>query len=483
MAKYKKNYLNGSLANEFSSNVNNKFNYLMSNIIDAHYDYLLTSPKNDFKAIVLSGMKSGQNNGSGPNINDAKVVERNVGDSINRHLSIKIRPIDIRGSTLPDPINTQNNKDQDFLIGMHEWAISDVPIGDDMPTINAGDEVSCYYTDGREMGFSEKQLFFKSREIGSSYLSRLAQGFADAGSSVAGLFSSQQEIATLGDPKTPVVRGSKIYSLQGYREIARRLNNNVMKNIRNHESNNKPTISNYGYTTYAMEFPEFETYTVDQIRQIQESGMFNGKNYKKPGTTATPFAVGLYQIIPDTMDWIRGAVPAVRNLKFTRDTQHILGAILIMNKRPVMGNYLLGKHKNIIEAGQNWAYEWAYAPSQYDTKRRVKKGPPPQYIGVPMGASYYTDSGGNRAGTDPSTIRSELKAGRTAMQGFSGTTPDAFGESDPNAIQDFLTSTPELGPYGLPTPTTAAELITEGLDVFNDLLSSESFDPYGTSEQ
>ena len=101
MAKYKKNYLNGSLANEFSSNVNNKFNYLMSNIIDAHYDYLLTSPKNDFKAIVLSGMKSGQNNGSGPNINDAKVVERNVGDSINRHLSIKIRPIDIRGSTLP----------------------------------------------------------------------------------------------------------------------------------------------------------------------------------------------------------------------------------------------------------------------------------------------------------------------------------------------------------------------------------------------
>ena len=39
MAKYKKNYLNGSLANEFSSNVNNKFNYLMSNIIDAHYDY------------------------------------------------------------------------------------------------------------------------------------------------------------------------------------------------------------------------------------------------------------------------------------------------------------------------------------------------------------------------------------------------------------------------------------------------------------
>jgi hypothetical protein len=445
MARYKKNYLNGSLFGSFSSNPADKVNYLFNNIIDAHYDYLLANPEDDPTYIVLSGLRSGENNGSGPMENDAKFEMLND----NQHIKIKVRKVSKPIEPDPSPSFTTNVDEESFIIGMHEWAYSDKPIGD-ATTINAGMKVRCYYADGSPYGKKGKILFFRSLDVMEGLIDMFAKPFQAIGGAVANSFQNNQNVSFVGEPETPVVKGSQIYSLQGYREIARRLNNNVMKGIRDHESANKPTISNYGYTTYAREFPEFETYTVDQIRQIQQTGMLGGVNYMKPGTSKAPFAVGLYQIIPKTMDFIRGAVPEVRNLRFTRDTQNILGAILIMNKRPVMGNYLLGKHNNITEAGQNWAYEWAYAPSQYDTRRLIKEGPPEVYIGVPQGASYYTNSGGNRAGDTPQNIRAQLKAGRTAMQGFSDTTADAFPESDPSAIEPLGTSNTSdpYDPYG-----------------------------------
>lgn len=60
----KKKYLNGSLYGNFNSNPQDKFNYLFSNIIDAHYDYILGKTENKFKAISLSDVVTGQPNGS-----------------------------------------------------------------------------------------------------------------------------------------------------------------------------------------------------------------------------------------------------------------------------------------------------------------------------------------------------------------------------------------------------------------------------------
>jgi hypothetical protein len=77
------------------------------------------------------------------------------------------------------------------------------------------------------------------------------------------------------------------------------------------------------------------------------------------GVLRRPFAVGLYQIVNPsdarTMDFVLGVLPELGNLKFTPDNQAVAAAILLMNKRPVLGNYLLGKHDNVVEAGQNWA--------------------------------------------------------------------------------------------------------------------------------
>ena len=460
MARYKKNYLNGSLFGTFSSNPTDKVNYLFNNIIDAHYDYLLTNEEGEFNAVVLSGLRSGDSTGAGPMPTDAKIV--NLND--NQHVKIKIRRTNVNGGILPDPSPnfTTNVDEESFIIGMHEWAISDKPLGDSN-TINAGMQVRCYYADGREFGLNSKQLFFKSSEIIEGFVAAFARPFLNVGAAVGNMFNGLQNITTVADIKAPVVTDSEVYTLATYRDIARRIKIPILDKISAIESGNNPVICNYGSAGEGEpigRFTEWENLTFLQIRQIQMTGIGPyGTDYRQTnlaGQLRNPFAVGLYQIVnsavkesPRTMDFVIGVLPELGNLKFTPENQAVAGAILIMNKRSVMGNYLLGKHNNDVEAAQNWAMEWAYAPSQYDFVRG--KGDKAVYIKA--GQSYYSGQGGNKSGTTPQAIRGQLKAGRDAMTGFK-VPSDGFAESDSSAVQDFGTSD-----------------------------TSDPYDPYATSEQ
>ena len=450
MARYKKNYLNGSLFSKFNSNNADKTNYLFNNIIDAHFDYLLTEPEGEFDAVCLSGLRSGQNNGSGPMENDAKFVVLNN----KKHVAIKIRRTNINGSVLPDPrpSNVENNVEEDFVIGMHEWAVSDKPIDKSTPAIPAGIQVRCFYSDGRNFGLNKKQLFFKTTGLGSSFIGRFAEAFGAATQAVGNLFSTQ-DISTLGEIDEPVVGDSQVYSLSTYRDIARRIKRPILDSISRIESGDDPYICNYGSAAKGApigSFPQWSSLTFNQIRQIQGTGFGpSGTDYRKvnqQGALRRPFAVGLYQIVnpssANTMDFVLGVLPELGNLKFTPENQAVAGAILVMNKRPVLGNYLLGKHDNIIEAGQNWAYEWAYAPSQYETRNGD--------VFIPVGASYYSDVGGNKAGTTPQEIRRQLREGKEAMKGFSPSV-DGFAESESTStINDLGTSdtSDPFDPYG-----------------------------------
>ena len=196
MARYKKNYLNGSLFGNFNSNVDDKFNYLFSNIVDAHYDYLLGKDETEFQAISLSDISTGQANGSMQYPNSARVITRQVIKngipSAQNHLAVKVRPTNIDGSILPDPFQTSNQDERNFAIGMHEWAISDVPI-EDLNSIPAGSEITCFYADGRELGFNQRTLFFKASSLGGAFMSMIAQGFTMAGSMMAGMFNGVQD--------------------------------------------------------------------------------------------------------------------------------------------------------------------------------------------------------------------------------------------------------------------------------------------------
>ena len=452
MPRYKKNYLNGSLFNKFNSNKSDKVNYLFNNIIDAHYDYLLTEPEAEFNAVCLSGLRTGQNNGSGPLQTDAKYITVND----NNHLAVKIRRTSVNGSILPDPRPqfTKNYKNEDFKIMMHEWAISDKPVLAGAPGVKPGQQLRCYYADGRSFGLPRKQLFFKVSETGGSFVDQFAVPFLlKIQEAAINLFNNNQEITTLGEIDTPTVGDSQVYSLSTYRDIARRVKRSILDNISRVESGNDPYICNYGSAAKGSpigSFPQWSNLTFNQIRQIQGTGLGpDGTDYRKvnqQGVLRRPFAVGLYQIVnpssANTMDFVLGVLPELGNLKFTPDNQAVAGAILLMNKRPVLGNYLLGKHDNVVEAGQNWAYEWAYAPSQYDTKR--------DEVSIPAGASYYSDVGGNKAGTTPQEIRRQLREGKEAMRGFS-VSPDGFAESE--TTESAIPQTPTVS-TSVPSPST-----------------------------
>ena len=74
----KKKYLHGSLYGNFNSNPQDKFNYLFSNIIDAHYDYILGKDEADFQAISISDVVTGQPVGGMEYPNSATFVNRQI---------------------------------------------------------------------------------------------------------------------------------------------------------------------------------------------------------------------------------------------------------------------------------------------------------------------------------------------------------------------------------------------------------------------
>lgn len=190
----KKKYLHGSLFGNFNSNVSDKFNYLFSNMVDAHYDYILGKNETKFKAISLSDIVTGQSNGGMEYPNSSRLITRQVTKqgvaSSQTHLAIKVRPIGVEGSTLPDPFSplVTNQQERNFIIGMHEWAVSDIPV-DNITSIPAGTEVTCFYADGRDSGFNERTLFFEAASAGSSFMSIISQPFGIIGSAFENLFS------------------------------------------------------------------------------------------------------------------------------------------------------------------------------------------------------------------------------------------------------------------------------------------------------
>lgn len=70
---------------------------------------------------------------------------------------------------------------------------------------------------------------------------------------------------------------------------------------------------------------------------------------------------------PPAAHWDSG--PVIYN----QATQDALVMHLLLVKRPIMGNYILGLHDNYEEAAQQMAYEWASIPIQYSVTSPLEK--------------------------------------------------------------------------------------------------------------
>lgn len=112
------------------------------------------------------------------------------------------------------------------------------------------------------------------------------------------------------------------------------------------------------------------------------------------------FAMGKYQIIPDTM---RGIVKAMGlNPDTTFLTPEIQDAMFkhIIERKPAVKNYLLGKSTDQNAAILALAKEWASIGVPEDTMRGDKL--------IKKGTSYYSGEGGNKAHTSAESVASAM---------------------------------------------------------------------------
>jgi hypothetical protein len=137
--------------------------------------------------------------------------------------------------------------------------------------------------------------------------------------------------------------------------------------------------------------------TIGQIRELQ--------SIKNPNNTNRLFAVGRYQVIPDTLQQAVKDLNLPEDTVFNQETQDRIGMWLINEKRPAVGAFLSGADVPVDEAMMSLAKEFASVPVPYDTVdtrgRRVRAG-----------QSFYHHFGGNRAGHSVQETRNILMQGR-----------------------------------------------------------------------
>lgn len=116
------------------------------------------------------------------------------------------------------------------------------------------------------------------------------------------------------------------------------------------------------------------------------------------------FAVGKYQIIPDTMPgfiaYLRRKGYDTSKTKFTENIQDLFKPYVINEKRPAIGRYLRGESNNRTEAAQEAAREFASVGLSYAEAGRVR------------GESRYSGTAGNAASISPEEIEAALDRDR-----------------------------------------------------------------------
>ena len=134
------------------------------------------------------------------------------------------------------------------------------------------------------------------------------------------------------------------------------------------------------------------------------------------------FAVGKYQIIPDTMKEFVQNSDVTRDMLFTEQTQDMFKDYVINVKRPSVGKYLRGETNDPTEAGQALAREFASVGLQYDETYKGNR--------MTRGQGLYDGTAGNAASISPEEIIESLKRDRDA-----GSVPKLIGEK-PDSNQD-----------------------------------------------
>lgn len=207
----KLNYINIKLQDQFDNAYST-----ISRWNDVVLDYLTNrDDSGDFSAVCISGLVTGQNNGTSTHQNDAGRVVINGEE----HLAVKIRRMGAQGDARPHPRDQAKDYNQSqFLIGLHEEAISDKPISKGLSSLNPGDQLKCYYNDisfvdasGTET--TKRVLMFRADSVGGSFIDSFARPLQSLAATLSDSFNNVQNPNFLGSI-TPDGTNGKLFPNQ-----------------------------------------------------------------------------------------------------------------------------------------------------------------------------------------------------------------------------------------------------------------------------
>lgn len=164
-------------------------------------------------------------------------------------------------------------------------------------------------------------------------------------------------------------------------------------------SSNRGTISNeiVGSTNQTIRNGKpLNEMTIAEIQQLQ--------SITDPNNEDRLFAVGRYQVIPETMEMAVKKLDLSPDTVFNEETQNRIGLYLIGEKRPAVGDFLQGGDTSLDSAMLSLAKEFASIPVPYDVVRNGRT--------IKAGQSYYAGKGGNKARHTIAETRNMLLSAR-----------------------------------------------------------------------
>uniref|UniRef100_UPI001917C4A4 DUF2345 domain-containing protein n=1 Tax=Psychrobacter sp. Pi2-51 TaxID=2774132 RepID=UPI001917C4A4 len=165
---------------------------------------------------------------------------------------------------------------------------------------------------------------------------------------------------------------------------------------------NRGTIGEYAWTSG---YENIEARTIDEWRKL---GTLSGDNKDKR------FAMGKYQIIPDTLGEVQKSLKLLGSTKLTPETQELMFLEHFVKKTNIITAIKSGSNKDIESATMKIAKIWASVGVPFATSRIAKKkaenGKLVSYtIDLKRGQSYWSGTGGNQAHTSPALAIKALK--------------------------------------------------------------------------
>ncbi len=182
----------------------------------------------------------------------------------------------------------------------------------------------------------------------------------------------------------------------------------VGKVIASHESEggrydifNRGTVGDYAWTSG---YEDIGNRTIDEWRKL---GTLSGDNKAKR------FAMGKYQIIPDTLGEIQKSLKLSGSTKLTPETQELMFLEHFIKKTNIITAIKSGSSKDIESAAMKIAKIWASVGVPSATSRaaykKVSGKSVPYTIRIEKDQSYWSGTGGNKAHTPSALVIKALE--------------------------------------------------------------------------